>query len=420
MKGGTPEATITVVSIADCPEDSVLYSTSDTPLVMGFRHGRGEILLFAFDPGSEIFRGSGETATFWKRILGLREEHSETPYGGRYYEIQRQLSGVRQKLSSIEGLRQISLGALTFIFLVYIAVIGPIDYFVLKRFKRLSWTHLTFVFYVVIFSVFAYLYTYRMKGGDMWVRKFILADLAAVEERTIGMTTMMIFSPQNNTYIIPVPGSTALRPAEADMYGYGPRSGLPVGGGRRLMMTGRGSELHIPIPIWSAEFLKAEWMLPSPGEVTCSLKVSGDRVTGFIENNLEMDIEKATLLYGEHMVSLSRIAKGQKLLVDNNLSRRIADNLVRYHYTDLDTYALFMTVPEIWAGQRVAGHSRRDFISQFRDLRKSSLTSELEDRGKGILILKCRDFDDGIRVKGWDSASKESFVYLRKICKIEH
>ncbi len=421
MMGGTPEKNITVATVDNCPEDSVLYSTSGTPLVTEFEYGRGEILLFSFDPGSEIFRRSGEPEVFWKRTLGLREEHERTAYTGHYYGIERQLHAVRQKLSSIEGLRQISLGALTLIFLVYIAVIGPVDYFVLKRLKRLSWTHMTFVLYVVIFSVFAYLYTYRMKGGDMWIKKFILADLPAEGERTTGTTTMMIFSPQNNTYIIPVPNSTALRPAEADMYGYGgPYGGMAVGKGRKLLMSGRGSELHIPIPIWSAEFLKAEWMLPSPGEVNCSLKVSGNRVTGFIENNLEMDIEKVTLLYGEHMVSMSRIAEGQKMLVDSNLSKRIADNLGRYHDTDLDSYALFMTVPEIWAGQRARGGPREHFIDQFRDLKKSSLTSELDDKDKGILILKCRDFDDGIEVRGWDTAKKESFVYLRKICRIEN
>ena len=419
IRGGSPERNITIATVDNCPDDLAIWSVSETPVAIRFRYGKGEVLFFAVDPGDEVFRGLGDIVSFWERTLGVREAEFESAHSQNEYSVYSALSSIQQNLASIEGARQIPLGVFVLIFVIYIAVIGPVDYFLLKKLRKLSLTHLTFIFYVLIFSVFAYYYTFRMKGGDMWINKFIVADLPSEGDYdyVTGTTTMMVFSPQKNTYVIPFTSSTALRTAPIDEY-MSFRSTREVKG-CRTYQSDSGNELHVPIPIWTHQFINAEWALPSPGNVDCSLRVSSRSVTGSIQNNLGFRVEEATLLYGDGMLSLGPIPDNQNILIDDHLSSTWTRQHFGTSYGSLDSSALFMTAPELSISKVYGDDSAKELIMKFKELRKSSLDHILNEKDKGILILKCNNFDDGLGIRGWDSAKKESHVYFRKICDIE-
>src|SRR5262245_63344476 len=105
---------------------------------------------------------------------------------------------LKRGLELFEEVPTISFGWVALFILFYIALVGPLDYFVLKKvFKRLEWTWVTFPVTVLLVSVIAYLIAYRVKGDDLRVNKLDVVEVDLHEPRqAYGHTYFTLFSPR--------------------------------------------------------------------------------------------------------------------------------------------------------------------------------------------------------------------------------
>src|SRR5262249_59291604 len=78
----------------------------------------------------------------------------------------RELAGeLVRDLETFGDVPVVPFGWVAFFILLYVVLIGPLDYFILKKvFKRLEFTWITFPLVVLIVSVAAYFTAYRVKG----------------------------------------------------------------------------------------------------------------------------------------------------------------------------------------------------------------------------------------------------------------
>ena len=84
--------------------------------------------------------------------------------------------------------------------IVYILLIGPGDYFLLRRLGRgMQWTWITFPAIVVLFAVGAYLAAYWLKGDQLRVSQVDLVDIDA-EGTARGASWFSIFSPRGESF----------------------------------------------------------------------------------------------------------------------------------------------------------------------------------------------------------------------------
>ena len=84
--------------------------------------------------------------------------------------------------------------------IVYILLIGPGDYFLLRRLGRgMQWTWVTFPAIVVLFAVGAYLAAYWLKGDQLRVNQVDLVDIDA-EGTARGASWFGIFSPRGESF----------------------------------------------------------------------------------------------------------------------------------------------------------------------------------------------------------------------------
>ena len=111
--------------------------------------------------------------------------------------------------SSIDSVKLIPFGWVAFFIFLYILLIGPGDYFFLKKvLKRMELTWITFPTIVVTVSLVAYYAAYLLKGNDLLVNKVDVVDIDQTSGLTRGNTWVSLFSPQNRDYTIgtiPVP-----------------------------------------------------------------------------------------------------------------------------------------------------------------------------------------------------------------------
>ena len=97
--------------------------------------------------------------------------------------------------------------------LFYILLVGPIDYFLLKKvFKRLELTWVTFPLIVFTVSAIAYYSAYALKGSDLRINKYDLVDIDERMKLVQGHTWFTLFSPRIQNYKVSVEPTWATSP----------------------------------------------------------------------------------------------------------------------------------------------------------------------------------------------------------------
>ena len=114
------------------------------------------------------------------------------------------LAEMQRSLENFEDVPVVSFGWVALFILLYIVIVGPLDYFMLKKvFKRLELTWITFPVVVLSVSVLAYLDGLLLKGDDLRINKIDLVEIRpARPAQAYGTTWFTLFSPRIQNYTI--------------------------------------------------------------------------------------------------------------------------------------------------------------------------------------------------------------------------
>ena len=266
------------------------------------------------------------------------------------------------------GVKLIPFGWVAFFIFLYILLIGPGDYFFLKKvLKRMELTWITFPTIVLTVSLVAYYAAYVLKGNDLLVNKIDLVDIDQEAGMARGNTWMSLFSPQNrdyNMHAIPIPldvkdgataattsgGDTARAPAgtEVVMSWFSvPEDQFAAMGSssRRFSFSGSGYAYqpvggvefleNVRIPIWSTKCVAAQWFARADPLVDSDLEQKGtDRVEGTVTNRQSFPLEDAALAYGKEVYLLGDLKPGAVVRVElanhRNLSGHLRDKSAKF------------------------------------------------------------------------------------------
>jgi hypothetical protein len=311
-------------------------ATSNLPLVVRGTYGFGRVTLITLDVDQKPFSDWPDRSLFWVRALDLKRARADqTAQGpaigaGRFYPygVSDLSTQLRAALEQFPGVKLIPFGWVAFFIFLYILLIGPGDYFFLKKvLKRMELTWITFPTIVLTVSLIAYYAAYVLKGNDLLVNKVDLVDIDQNSGIARGNTWMSLFSPQNRDYNIkaiplPLDKDTSASPENPGDEPVRPPAGTDVvmswfsvpepqfGGmgssSRRFSFSGSGygyqpvgsveSLEDVRIPIWSTKCITATWFGPVAPLVESSLKPLGsDRLAGTITNKQSVPLEDAFL-----------------------------------------------------------------------------------------------------------------------------
>ena len=112
------------------------------------------------------------------------------------------LSGqLRSALDQFTGVQLIPFSFVALLIIFYILLIGPGDYFFLRKIvRRMEWTWLTFPIIVLVVSGAAYMLAYYLKGDQLRVNQADLVDVDAASGFVRGTTWLNIFSPRMESF----------------------------------------------------------------------------------------------------------------------------------------------------------------------------------------------------------------------------
>jgi hypothetical protein len=257
-------------------------------------HGLGRVWVLGFDLDLPPFstwdgQGANKSNGFWTKFvrgeLG-REPAPDVNPQQRWMVNQQDSNDVgstlQRSLEDFEDVPVISFGWVALFILVYILVVGPLDYFFLKKVvKRLELTWITFPTVVIAISVAAYFTAYYLKGNDQKINKVDVLDIDLSGQEAFGHTWFTVFSPRIQHYTVGVePSAPEWAAAKTDpdrdysvvvtwmgrpdtAWGGTGRSGSQSLFRRTYEYEPDATGLRgVPIQVWTTKTFAASWEMP--------------------------------------------------------------------------------------------------------------------------------------------------------------
>jgi hypothetical protein len=317
------------------------------PVVVRGPYGMGQVTVVAFDLDQRPFSSwdPDSSKTFWKWLLtktaspppSENDNNRSLPPGlsGRQ-ETPDLATQLETRLEDFEDVPVISFGWVALFILVYILIVGPLDYLFLKKVvKRLELTWITFPTVVITISVAAYFTAYWIKGNDQKINKVDLLNIDLQTQQVYGSSWFTIFSPRIQHYTIGLepaspgwaPPAQASKPGPGVVLTYLGRPDESPGGSNRPQSQGlfrraydyapdAAALLGVPIQVWSTKSFTAAWEAPLDGArplISSDVRLvaregNKHRLAGSITSHLPAELTDVALFYNDHWYAIGQLS----------------------------------------------------------------------------------------------------------------
>jgi len=269
----------------------VLLTQDNIPLVLNHAQGWGEVDFLAFDPALEPFAGWAGRLDFYHKLIDVDLVRPVWGWGIQDWDA------ARQAVHTLAGDTEPNLFAIIGFILVYVIVIGPINYILLKRLKKTILAWITIPGLVLLFTAAAFI------AGRLGIEsRPVLNRLAIVQISPDNAQAHLdglagIISPVQSSYSLDVGnGMTAhplpkgsrqgdLAPDHPWLFDSNPAGGMLVD--------------SIPVDPSGFEAVALEGNLPAPdihGDAALQLTGKNGTLSGSVTNNSDISLSDVVLL----------------------------------------------------------------------------------------------------------------------------
>lgn len=300
-----------LVTTSSLRRGEMLYHQDGLPLLAADRMGRGSIYFLALDPKLAPLLDWDGSERLWAEVAN---RVPSPPVWGR---------GVNNSYSAVTAVTNLPSLALPSTLLlvgflaIYVIIIGPVNYLILKRKNRRELAWFTIPVIIVVFTGLAYFTGFQLKGNDTIVNQMAVAYGQVDNDEMRVQSLIGLYSPRRSSYDMTLPANTLPRPFEQ---GFGSMSGSGS-----LDAIQRGSDVvltDIRVDVGGTETFVADHYRPAPaisGQASLNVEAGDITIAATIQNNSEIDLETTTLLLGNTIVEVGDIKSGQTVLVDEKI-----------------------------------------------------------------------------------------------------
>jgi hypothetical protein len=290
------------------------------PLVAMRDLGRGRVVYVALSPSVAPLRGWDGLVPLFKRIL---IEHPVYDYeqgmgmsGSIYaYNPVKPFDTYGNSIFDLPGL-QLPEPMLIGLFLaLYILVIGPVNFIVLRRMKRAELAWVTIPALVVLFSVGAYLLAYQAKGGDLVIIRAGVAHTLPGVQHSNASHYLGIFSPVHGTYTLQLDADGTINEFEGYRYSSGSRSDPPrISGGNPTTVNG------VRLSTWTLRGFVSNYTIRAESPLEANLYLADGIIAGTVRNRTNSPLQDVVLIRGDAVHYIGHMAPGQQAEVQLNVT----------------------------------------------------------------------------------------------------
>ena len=278
----------------------VLLRMGEVPLLVERAHGSGSVLFTTCDWDAEMLAASNLDLLVGTTILSAHDMGSlrEGFIGAVAADTAGLLGlGNAAKLPPNTVIMGILLG--------YFVLVGPLNFLILYRRKRLELAWVTVPVIVALFSGGIYAYSYFLKGSDTVFRTFHLLTGTVGSDTFRADSVSLLFVQQTAKYSISCPKSgVAMTPLGSAWNAISPDALSKGAIMIRQSPTGDMALPEKPVAQWSTDFTRLASVAGLDGTVECELETDGPIVTGWLANRTAKPLYSPVLFVGHQGANL--------------------------------------------------------------------------------------------------------------------
>lgn len=276
------------------------------PLVVEERFGRGSVLWLALDPAQPPFDAWAGTDEFWSGLLAPYAAYPRTlppdVSPRRFGEDQ-----IAWALNNLPSLELPSLGLLVPLLAVYIVVVGPLNYFLLRRRRRLELAWITIPALTVAFSAGAYGFGLSARGTDAILHQISVVEPVPATDLAVARTYVGVFSPARRSYRTHFSNDVLIETLTTDQFG----ARRDVGAGALTVQQGAPTVVEgLAVDQWTLRALAGDTVVRDGYGFDAALVAEEERIVGTVRNRSSTTIRDAAVVVGGEIDRLGDLAPG--------------------------------------------------------------------------------------------------------------
>jgi hypothetical protein len=204
------------------------------------------------------------------------------------------MDGVIGAMIDSKQVRKLPIRWLLVLLAVYLAVIGPLDQYILKKINRQMWTWITFPLYVVFFSGLIYLIGYKLRAGETELNELHLVDVFSQGEKADmrGRTYLSIYSPANAKFKLA--DKLALSTLRGESLGFS-------GGGQESSKAEvnhltQGFNAEVFVPVWTSQLFVNDWWQTGSAPISARAEKTADGLKLVMTNHLNRALSRVRIV----------------------------------------------------------------------------------------------------------------------------
>ena len=178
-----------------------IATSGDRVIAAETNYGSGSVTILGIDPTVGWIGASNAVRSLWPNLIPPRS-------GGTVG-----ITDDSQIVTAVGNLPSLALpptGGLLLLLIGYIALIGPLNYVILRRIDRREWAWVTMPILIVGFALGAYAFGSALRGSSVIVNEVGIVRGAPDATEGSAQVYLGVFSPTRGTYQIGVPGGALL------------------------------------------------------------------------------------------------------------------------------------------------------------------------------------------------------------------
>lgn len=327
---------------ARAPESLVWAWFEQWPLVVSDQRGLGRVTVVLCDmerqPWLNWVRNSGR----WHRLWGWHQiDGPKSSQSGSARDWRSPEEALLVRALQTDQIRSLPWIAVLALLVVYVMLIGPVDYRWTRRSRRPMATWIRLPAYALLFAVTVYAIGYLYRAGVSEWRELNVVDVDLTEPSTMvrGWTFVSLYSPSNRRYPVGAPdvvGCVREPWEETWTHWEGDRRSV-------LRPSGPGWEGEILVPVWTSRDWVHEWYASLGSPVKVQARQHRGGWTLEMENHLPQALDQVWLVAGAeacrlvpvqamqrlHFTALASAMTPRKTALEE--ARRILDSSTHFH-----------------------------------------------------------------------------------------
>ncbi len=298
----------------------ILAQESNTPLFVRQSMGEGTVDYLAVDPGIEPYTSWKDRSQFWLTVF---TSTGQQPSWSNGIVIS---SAALLAANLIQGLRLPDVAQLAGFLLIYIIIIGPLNYLILNRLGRREWAWLTIPLVVMSCSGVAFVTGLSLRGTQATINRLALVQVWPGSDQAQVNGVIGLLAPRRSTYTLTAHDGLTLRGLIDDTNIGGPGSDLNA----TISQYPNFEARDVPVDAGlTATFATNGYVKATPIEGSAVITLSQQKTTplqnpvnisGNVKNTTGVTLENAVVLVSGASQTIGTLEPGDTKTFNINVS----------------------------------------------------------------------------------------------------